>query len=117
MLKKLKQVAKLEGVVFVNGKVNKKTSIQKYIEKLQSYIKRLKQYTNNLHIMGERNSYSKTDKDATFMRMKEDHMKNGQFKPAYNIQIGVDSEYVVWISACPQHTDTTTLIPFLNYIQ
>ena len=35
--------------------------------------------------MGQRNSYSKTDKDATFMRMKEDHMRNGQLKPAYNV--------------------------------
>ncbi|MFN1991531.1 hypothetical protein ACK2FM_17595 [Clostridioides difficile] len=40
--------------------------------------------------MGERNSCSKTDNDETFMRMKEDHMKNGQLKPAYNIQFGVD---------------------------
>jgi len=42
-----------------------------------------------------RNSYSKTDKDATFMRMKEDAMKNGQLKPSYNVQHGVDSEYIV----------------------
>jgi hypothetical protein len=45
------------------------------------------EYDNHLEIMGERNSYSKTDKDATFMRMKEDAMKNGQTKPMYNLQI------------------------------
>lgn len=67
--------------------------------------------------MGERNSYSKTDKDATFMRMKEDHMKNGQLKPAYNIQFGVDAEYIVWLSEGHQPTDTTTLIPFLKSIE
>ncbi len=60
--------------------------------------------------MGERNSYSKADKDVTFMRMKEDHMRNGQLKPAYNIQIDVDSEYVVWVNSCPKPSDTTTLI-------
>ena len=54
----------------------------------------------------ERNSYSKTDPDATFMRMKEDHMLNGQLKPAYNLQHGVDSEYIVWLTVGPQPTDT-----------
>ena len=51
------------------------------------------------------------------MRMKEDAMKNGQLKPAYNLQFGVDSEYVTWISIGPQPTDTTTLIPFLTTAQ
>ena len=51
------------------------------------------------------------------MRMKEDAMKNGQLKPGYNIQFGVDAEYVVWISAGPEPTDTTTLIPFLDNIK
>ena len=117
LLKKLKKVAKEEGVVFVHGKGKRKTSIQKSIEKLCSYIDRLKKYTKDLHIMGERNSYSKTDKDATFMRMKEDHMKNGQLKPAYNVQLGVDSEYIVWLSSGRQPTDTTTFIPFLKSIE
>ena len=62
----------------------------------------------------ERNSYSKTDPDATFMRMKEDAMLNGQLKPAYNIQHGVDSEYITWIDISPRPTDTCTLIPFLK---
>ncbi|PBD85636.1 transposase [Clostridioides difficile] len=59
----------------------------------------MEKYTKDLHIMGERNSYSKTDNDVTFMRMKKDHMKNRQLKPAYNIQFGVDSEYIVWVSS------------------
>lgn len=117
LLKKLKKIVKENGIVFVHGKGNKKTLIQKSVEELCSYIDRLKKYTKDLHIMGERNSYSKTDNDATFMRMKEDHMKNGQLKPAYNIQLGVDSEYIVWVSAGPQPADTTTLIPFLKSIE
>ena len=44
------------------------------------------------------------------MRMKEDAMKNGQLKPAYNLQHGVDSEYIVWLTLGPQPTDTKTLI-------
>ena len=55
--------------------------------------------------MGEdRNSYSKTDHDATFMRMKEDHMRNGQLKPAYNVQIAVNSEYITGIDAFSNRT-------------
>lgn len=62
--------------------------------KSRSIIDKIKEYTKKLHICGERNSYSKTDPDATFMRMKEDAMLNGQLKPAYNIQHGIDSEYI-----------------------
>lgn len=117
LMKKLKKIKKEEGIIFVHGKGKRKTVIQRVIEKLSNYIDRLKNYTKSLHIMGERNSYSKTDKDATFMRMKEDHMKNGQLKPGYNIQFGVDSEYIAWVSVGPQPTDTTTLIPFLKSIE
>ena len=70
-----------------------------------------------MYTCGDRNSYSKTDKDATFMRMKEDAMKNGQLKPAYNVQHGVDSEYITWLTVGPQPTDTTTLIPFLKSME
>lgn len=51
------------------------------------------------------------------MRMKEDAMKNGQFKPAYNVQHGVDSEYITWLTVGPQPTDTNTLIPFLKNME
>lgn len=74
-------------------------------------------YYRNLDILGLRKSYAKTDIDATFMQMKEDHMKNGQLKPAYNIQIGVESEYIVGLGLFPNPTDTTTLIPFLERIR
>ena len=84
--KKLYAVKNEENITFVHGIGKKKSSIQKSIELLEGYIDRLKEYTKKLHICGERNSYSKTDPDATFMRMKEDHMLNGQLKPAYNLQ-------------------------------
>ena len=50
------------------------------------------------------------------MRMKEDHMLNGQLKPGYNVQIGVESEYIVGIGLFPKPTDVTTLIPFLERV-
>ena len=46
--------------------------------------------------------------------MKEDAMLNGQLKPAYNIQHGVDSEYITWVDISSRPTDTMTLIPFLK---
>jgi hypothetical protein len=61
-----------------------------------------------------RNSYSKTDPDATFMRLKEDHMKNGQLKPAYNLQISTNNQYIVNYSLHQKTTDTTTLIGHLE---
>ena len=112
--KKLYALKQDENIVFVHGIGKRKTQLQKSIETLEEYLDRLKGYTKKLHICGKRNSYSKTDPDATFMRMKEDSMGNGQLKPAFNLQHGVDSEYIVWLTVGPQPTDTTTLIPFLK---
>ena len=65
--------------------------------------------------MGERrNSYSKTDHDATFMRMKEDHMKNSQLKPAYNIQLASSSGFIIGENVSHHPSDMNTLKPFLN---
>lgn len=75
---------------------------------------KLEQYARQKEIMGERNSYSKTDPDATFMRMKEDHMLNGQLKPGYNLQISTHKQFIVNYSIHQKPTDTTTLIPHLE---
>ena len=115
--KKLYALKQSENVVFVHGIGKRKTPLQKSIETLEDYLGKLKEYNQKIHICGERNSYSKTEHDATFMRMKEDAMGNGQLKPAYNLQHGVDSEYITWLTIGPQPTDTTTLIPFLKDAQ
>ena len=65
---------KSENVVFVHGIGKRKTPLQKSIESLEEYLSKLTEYNQKIHICGERNSYSKTDFDATFMRMKEDSM-------------------------------------------
>lgn len=66
-------------------------------------------YNQQQKILGKRNSYSKTDPDATFMRMKEDHMRNGQLKPAYNVQLSSQNQYIINYSLHQNPTDTTTL--------
>lgn len=71
-------------------------------------------YAQQEEILGTRSSYSKTDPDATFMRMKEDHMRNGQLKPAYNVQLSSHDQYIVNYSLHQQTTDTTTLSEHLK---
>ena len=115
--KKLYAIKKSEGIEFVHGCGKRKSPLQKSIEKLEEYLSKFKEYNKKVYTCGSRNSYSKTDVDATFMRMKEDAMKNGQLKPAYNLQHGVDAEYISWLTVGPQPTDTTTLIPFLKSME
>ena len=112
--KKLYQIKKEEQITFVYGAGHRKSRLQKSIETLEGYISKLKEYIKHLHKCGERNSYSKTDPDATFMRMKEDAMLNGQLKPAYNLQHGVDAQYITWLDLSSHPTDVLTLVPFLK---
>lgn len=74
----------------------------------------VEKYNTQEKILDGRNSYSKTDEDATFMRMKEDHMKNGQLKPAYNVQISTENQFITNYTLHQNPTDTKTLIPHLQ---
>ena len=104
-------------IEFVSGSGHRRTEAQKEWEHLHDLEERWAKYDAQLGIMGEgRNSYSKTDPDATFMRMKEDHMRNGQLKPAYNVQIAVNSEYITGIEVFSNRTDCGTLVPFLGEV-
>ena len=103
--------------VFVSEKGKRKTQIQRDFEQLEEYLERKNKYKEYFSILNGRKSFSKTDHDATFMRMKEDHMLNGQLKPGYNVQMGVESEYIVGIGLFPKPTDVTTLIPFLDRVK
>ena len=91
----------------------KDKKVKKIINKINKDFKpRLEKYNKDLEIIGEnRNSYSKTDKEATFMHMKEDHMKNGQLKPGYNIQVGSCNGFVVNWSTHQNRSDNGTLMP------
>lgn len=88
-----------------NNKVLSKA--KKTIEK--DYLPRMKKYEQQEEILAKRNSYSKTDKDATFMRMKEDHMKNGQLKPGYNVQIGTENQFILGYSIHQRPGDTSCM--------
>ena len=117
LAKQLRKICRKERVVFVYGSGKRKTPLQKSVEQAERYLQRMKDYVYRLHVCGERNSYSKTDHDATFMRMKEDAMLNGQLKPAYNVQHAVDAGYITWVSISAYTTDTRTLIPLLREME
>ena len=111
----LKRIADGENIAFVTGKGKHKPEIQQLYEELESCGQRLMQYKESFEIMGkDRNSYSKTDLEATFMRMKEDHMLNGQLKPAYNVQIAVENYFIIHSYVSCDRTDYNTLIPVLE---
>ena len=87
---------------------------KKQIKELEKHRDKLGEYDDRLEQIGERNSMSKTDPDATFMRMKEDAMNNGQTKPGYNLQISAENQFITDFALFPNPTDTLTLIPFFN---
>jgi hypothetical protein len=116
LLKRLEAKQKESEFEFVYGKGKRKTALQRAIEKVMEYLKRTKGYERDIRILSGRPSYAKTDHDATFMRMKEDHMRNGQLKPGYNVIIGVDSEYIVGAMVSQERSDSKTLIPFMERI-
>ena len=103
----------------LNEKLAGKENIDKKVRAKLGYITRnfpanMAKYEQQEAILGQRNSYSKTDPDATFMRMKEDHMLNGQLKPGYNVQISTSNQFIVNYTIHPNPTDTNTLGAHLN---
>lgn len=93
----------------VDKKVKQKLN---YVKK--NFPKNIKKYEQQEDILQGRNSYSKTDPDATFMRMKEDHMRNGQLKPAYNLQISTNQQFITNYGLFQTTADTTTLKAFVH---
>ena len=113
--KNLMTIAENEGIKFVYGKGKKKSEIQQLYEELDACGTKLMEYKECFEVMGkERNSYSKTDLEATFMRMKDDHMMNGQLKAAYNVQIAVENYFIVHTYVSNDRTDYNTLIPVVQ---
>lgn len=113
----LKDKREQEQIEFVKGIGKRKSKLQKFTEALQEFYARQEQYNAHNQLFEGRNSYSKTDPDATFMHMKDDHMRNAQLKPAYNVQIGVESEYITGVGVFQDRNDIATLIPFLKEME
>ena len=111
----LEKELKKENIILVSGKGKHKTALQRDYDKITEYLTKLSEYQSHLKTIGnERNSYAKTDPSATFMHMKEDHMRNSQLKPGYNVQIGVADEYILHLDISSERGDYKTFIPFLE---
>jgi transposase len=101
----------------LKGKQVDKKVKQKLNYARKNWPENLKKYEQQEKTLGKRNSYSKTDPDATFMRMKEDHMLNGQLKPGYNWQISTENQYILGYTIHQSATDTNTLPAHLESLK
>lgn len=115
LLSRYAAVCKIDTVDFVYGKGHRKTVCQRQYEKLQEYTKKLEEYIEKVTICGPgRNSYSKTDHSATFMRIKTDYMGNDQLLPAYNVQVGVADEYIAVVDVNQYRSDMDCFVPLME---
>ena len=102
-------LSKMDSVGISKGK--QRRSVEKTVA---DSVGKLNEYDRHLDTLGKRNSYSKTDPDATFMRMKEDAMNNGQTKPGYNVQISTENQFITNYGIYWRPTDTGTMIDYLE---
>ena len=100
---------------FVHGKGKRKSLEQKQYEKVEECLKKLKKYSDHIRICGDkRGSYSKTDHDATFFRMKNDYMGNDQLLPGYNLQMVVCDEFIAHYDVFPFASDMDCFQPLME---
>ena len=99
---------------YIHGRGHRKSELQRDIEQLRELEVKKEKYAAYQNTFKGRNSFSKTDPDATFMHMKEDHMRNAQLKPGYNIQFGVEGEYITGVTVSSERSDQLTFIPFIE---
>lgn len=104
----------IDSTSFVKGKGHRKPITQRFYESLTGYLSKLKEYAIKIETCGDkRNSFSKTDKDATFMRIKRDYMGNDQLLPAYNLQFGICDEYIAVADINQYASDMDCFIPLM----
>ena len=115
ILQQYRRVLGIDPEKIHRGRGHHKTAQQRNYEELRKYTDKLRTYTEQLRICGDkRNSYSKTDHDATFMRMKRDYMGNDQLLPAYNVQIGVADEYIAVMDVQQYRSDMDCFVPLIE---
>ena len=104
-------------IAFVCGRGKRKSALQRDIETLTEHMHRVEKYEKYNQTFKGRNSFSKTDPDATFMHMKDDHMRNAQLKPGYNVQLAVEGEYITGVDISSERSDLLTMIPLLDNME
>ena len=99
-----------------NPAKRERRTLKSKVRQLNARREKIDHYQKQKDTFKNRNSYSKTDTDATFMRMKDDHMRNGQLKPGYNLQIATSNQFVLGYQLFPNPTDTRTFPPFVSHL-
>ena len=108
----------LDSSKFVYGSGKRKSKEQRHYEHLTTFCQKLQEYIQKIEICGpNRNSYSKTDNSATFMRIKTDYMGNDQLLPAYNVQIGVADEYIAVVDVNHYRSDMDCFVPLMEHFK
>jgi transposase len=102
---------------FVHGRGKRKSQLQRDVEQLSEMLARQEKYEKYNETFRGRNSFSKTDPDATFMHMKDDHMRNAQLKPGYNAQLAIEGEYITGVDISSERSDQLALIPLLTKME
>lgn len=115
IVRQLKKLILKNSIEIKSGKGSRKHPLQKFYEEFDEYTASLLKYTIHLDLLGDRNSFSKTDPDATFMHMKYDYYNHTNvFKPGYNVQIGISDGYIRHMYISADANDVNTFIPFMK---
>ena len=117
MFRKIQEAVQLLNHEYIQDFSVGEESRTQDLQKISRFLERQTVYDWHTASFQGRNNYCKTDPDATFMHMKDDHMRNAQLKPGYNVQIAVDSEYIVAADIFQDRNDVWTLIPFLKTME
>ena len=98
---------------------SKDKELKKAVRKMEKdYLPRLEKFEEQEEKLAGRNSYSRTDEEATFMRMKEDERNPKAWpKPAYNVQLGTENQFIVGFSVHQQANDGACLKPHLEEVE
>ena len=115
IIQELKEAMERLGITERAGRGHKKKKIQRAYGELTKITEKLKEYAEKIAVCGEeRNSYAKTDRDATFMRMKTDYMGNTALLPAYNWQLATAGEVIVCGLTSQSAADSRCFIPMME---
>ena len=118
IVEQLVHLWELDTSTFVYGSGKRKSKEQRHYEHLTTFCQKLQEYIQKIEICGpNRNSYSKTDNSATFMRIKTDYMGNDQILPAYNVQIGVADEYIAVVDVNHYRSDMDCFVPMMDHFK
>ena len=114
----LKEKVIEQSLEFVYGKGKRKTELQRQIETLEAFIEKQIIYLDYQKMIGSTRSSCSKNRSGCHLHANERRShENGQLKPGYNVQIGVEAEYIVGVGVFQSANDVPTLIPFLDSLK